>query len=280
MRRIEVHRLRTGCLAIHLLPALLLVCTGPLAARDQGDRLRLVHADLLQQKVAGELTAVGNVQLQQGKTTIKCDVATVHDDVYTLAGSVHIYERERSLTADTVYVYESDKQQVAIGNVRSIREHQVTRADRMTYSDRQNMVLSEGNVVVEDTEDRSFVTGGRGEYWRDQDIGQITVEPVYTQYDSLGEALTTITSDTMEIYQTRDLMTARRNVVLTQKATVATCALAEYYKGDNQIHLTGNPEVKKRNQTIAGDTLNLYIKESEIARVEISGNAVAIECLE
>jgi lipopolysaccharide export system protein LptA len=258
----------------------LLFTATALAQKDKDERLRIVHADVLRQenvdgKIVQEL--VGNVEFRQGDTIIRCDMATqlTGRNVYLLAGNVDIFDQQRSLTADTVYIYETDRKQVAIGHVKSTKENQVTQADRITYLDEQNRVLSEGNVRLANNDERSLLTGSRAEYWRDLERGQITGNPQYAETDSAGIELTRINADTLDIYDDRNLMIARKNVVITKKSTLATCNYAEFDKSEEQIRLHDNPEVVHKNQTIAGDTLNLYVRNSEIDRLDIVGHAVA-----
>jgi lipopolysaccharide export system protein LptA len=244
------------------------------------ERLQLVHADLLSSETIGGITvqkAEGNVEFRQGETTIKCDVATQlrQKQVIILAGDVHIFDSERSLTADSVYVYEAEKKQIAVGEVVNTRGDQITRAERIIYYDAENRAVFEDDVILENTADNSFLSGGYGEFWRDDDMGQITIDPVFTQFDSMGIETSRITSDTMEVYDENNLMIARDSVVINQKNTLATCQLAEYDKRAGKIRLTGQPQVVQGNQTIAGDTLNLYIENSELTQAEIYGNAVA-----
>jgi lipopolysaccharide export system protein LptA len=259
---------------------LLLLFYNPANSQDSKERLRLIHADLLRMEQAGEdvkQVIEGNVKFQQGETTILCDMATRlnEQNIYGLFGDVHIYDSKQSLTADTVFVFESEKRQVATGNVRSIGEKDTTTADRMTYFEKENRVVSEGDVRVHNFKDRTIVTGGHAEYFRSDDYGIVTIEPIFIAMDSLGNETSRIIADTMKIYDDGDRMIADSDVKITRDNLTATCGRTEYSKSGETIVLTTYPEIDIKSQHITGDTVNLFLDNSRLSSAEVRGNATA-----
>lgn len=258
----------------------LLVFSTSLAGQDNDERLRLIHADVLKREtIAGSAYQKldGNVEFQQGKTNIKCDIATqIFDrDPAALIGNVRIVDEKRQLFADTVYFYQELEKQIAHGDVVSITDSDTTNAQRMSYFEKENKVVSEGDVRIANVKDRSIVTGGFAEYFRDQKYGKILVNPVMTKLDSLGKASMIIHGDTMEVFDGGKRVLVTGNVEVYQQETEATCGRAEYFKEEERSVLTDEPVVEHTNQHISGDTLVLYLKNSQLSRAFVSGNALA-----
>lgn len=250
-------------------------------AQEKTERLRLIQADFLKRATVGDeiqQRLEGNVEFQQGATTITCDLAIqiLNQDRSALIGNVHIYDDTRTLRADTVYFYEKDSKQVALGNVKSIMEGDTTYADRMTYFEKENRIVSEGHVKIVNPEDRTILTGGTADYLRSEKYGKVFNEPIWIKIDSTGTETTRIEADTMEIFDGGKRVLISENVRIFQKNTKATSGLAEYFKPDEKIILRENPEVIRTNQQITGDTLRLYLQDSHLKEAIVIGNAVAI----
>lgn len=244
------------------------------------ERLRLIHADLLKRETIGQKVKQvleGNVKFEQGKTTIECDLAsqTVDEDPIALIGNVHIYDEEQNLFADTVYVYSKEFKQVAVGNVRSFTETDTTTANRMTYFQKQKRVISEGDVRKIDPKERTILTGGFAVYQQEEKYGEVFDDPVLIQHDSLGSEIMRILADTMEVFENGQRTIAKGNVKISQPGIKATCGQAEYIKSAKEIILNDSPKVLQRNQQISGDTLKLYLNDSRLTRVVVTGNALA-----
>lgn len=246
----------------------------------QEDRLLLKHADALKRETKnGRVKQIlqGNVKLQQGKTVIECDLATqfINEDPIALIGHVSIVDENKALYADTVYFYQETSVQIAVGHVKSITESDTTFADRITYYEKENKIVSQGHVRIVNVKERTILSGGLTEYLRGQKYGKILQEPVWTKMDSLGRVTMTIAGDSMEVFDGGNRMVALGKVKIKQQETRATCERAEYFKQKEETILTHNPIVIRDNQHISGDTLKLYLKNSQLMRAEVIGNALA-----
>ena len=242
-------------------------------------RLKLIHADALRHRKEGDVVRqelVGNVALQRGATTITCDLATQVGgrDPITLVGRVEIKDSLRTLRADTVYFYQQEGKQVASGHVVHITRSDTTWAKRMTYFQRERRAVSEGDVKVVNTEERSRLTAGFTEYYRDRGYARILDEPVWTRFDSLGQQMVVV-GDTMELFGNGDTTVVRGHVRIEHPKAVATCGLATFYRGDERTLLLDSPAITLRNQNVSGDTMELKLERARLSYLLVKGNAVA-----
>lgn len=256
------------------------ILTTSLTGQEGGERLRLIHADVLKREVsAGRVHQIlqGNVEFQQGKTNIQCDLATqvFEEDPSALIGRVKIVDEKRQLFADTVYFYEKQKKQIARGRVTSITESDTTTAARISYFESEDKVVSENNVRIANFIERTIVTGGYAEYYRETKYGKILSNPVWAKLDSLGKITMTISGDTMEVFEGSKRTVVRGNVKIRQDETNASCGRVEHFKEDDKALLTQQPLVIHPNQHISGDTLVLYLEDSQLSRAFVTGNALA-----
>jgi lipopolysaccharide export system protein LptA len=245
------------------------------------DRLRLIHADELKQEARGEKTEQrlqGNVTFKQGRTTIKCDLATQisNEEPVALIGNVQILDQDSKLAADTVYFYQELGKQIARGDVVSITESDTTYSDEMTYLEKENKIISDGNVRIVDIDERTELRSGHAEYWREAKYGKIWENPTWLRFDSLGVETMTTSGDTMEIFETDEHIVVKNNVKIQQPNIDASCSRLEYYGAEERAVLTGEPEVLQSNQHISGDTLTLYFQDSILNHATVLGNAKAI----
>ena len=262
-----------------ILAALAMLATS-LASQEGSERLRLIRADVLKREIiAGKAHQIlqGNVEFQQGKTNIQCELATqvFEVDPSALIGRVRIVDEKRQLLADTVYFYEKQGKQIALGHVTSITESDTTTAERISYFEKEDRVVSENNVRIANFKERTIVTGDYAEYYRETKYGKILRSPVWTKLDSLGKVAMTISGDTMEVFESGKRTLVRGNVKIHQEETDATCGRVEHFKEEKRSVLTERPLVIHSNQYISGDTLVLYLEGSQLARAFVTGNALA-----
>ncbi|MFQ5771316.1 MAG: LptA/OstA family protein [bacterium] len=251
-----------------------------LLAQNKEEHLRLIHADVLQRETIGQRVQQkleGHVKFQQGSTIIQCDLATqiIDQEPAALIGHVKIFDENKTLVADTVYFYQKEAKQVAVGNVISITESDTTTADRLTYFEKENKIISESNVRIINPEERTILTGDYVEYWRNEKYGKVWHNPVLIKLDSLGKETMTILGDTMHFFNGGKRTLVVGNVQIIQSGTHATCKRAEYFREEGKTLLTEHPKVVQKNRQISGDTLWLYLNDSQLSRAHVIGNALA-----
>jgi lipopolysaccharide export system protein LptA len=256
------------------------ILASALLRQETGERLRLIHADVLKREtVHGRAIQKlqGNVEFQQGETNIRCDLATqiFEYEPAALIGNVRIVDDKRQLFADTVYFYQKENKQVALGNVLSITESDTTRAQRISYFEEENKFVSENAVRIANVKDRTIVTGGVAEFFRDQKYGKILLNPALAKLDSLRQVTMTISGDTMEVFESGKRVLVKGNVKIHQQEADAVCGRVEYFKDEKRALLTEKPAVVHSNQNISGDTLMLYFEDEVLSRAFVAGNALA-----
>lgn len=253
----------------------------PLAAATQeqsGDRLRY-QADLFRRQTeAGQTLEIfeGHVLFQQGGTKIKCDKATKYlgSDQVLFSGDVHIVDEDRTLHADTVFVFEKSQKEVAVGNVRVITSTDTTIADKIIYFEEPDSLIALGHVLITSPKENIRVSGGYAIYSRPRGYGMMVQEPVYIQFDSVNVETMRIVADTLESFDDGIHFRASSNVTITRQNIEATCGRANYLKPLGFISLSENPKAWQANREISSDTLQIYLKRSKLYRAQALGNAV------
>lgn len=249
------------------------------SGQEAAEKLKLLHADIFRQvEVNGRIVRKleGHVAFRQGATKIECDLAeqVVGDEKTALVGHVRISDAEQTLEADTVYFFQNKKIQFARGHVKNVTPRDTTTADRMTYFEEQNKLVSEGNVRIANVKEHSVLTGEYAEYFRDREYGLITGTPVLVQKDSLGAETTRILADTMEVDRKKKHTHMKHHVKMFQHELVATCGEADYFRVEKRVDLNLEPVIVQKNRTIKGDSLRLFLENSELKRAEVHGNAL------
>lgn len=261
--------------------AVFLTSTSLIFSQDEKELLRLIHADILKREIIGQQVVQkleGDVKFQQGSTIMNCDEAIqiLNMGKAAFIGNVKIFDEEKTLFADTVYFYQNAQKEVAVGHVKVITETDTTIADRMTYYEKEDKLVAEGNVHIANPIDKIIIKGGYSVYNRSEEYGKILQNPILIQLDSLGTETMRIVGNMMESFKGGVRIRVSENVTITQAGIKATCGQAEYFKNDKEIILNQNPKVWQANQQISGDTLLLYLKDSQLHRAQVIGNALAI----
>lgn len=245
------------------------------------EKLRLIHAESLEREILdGEIIQriIGNVKFQQDLTTISCDVAEqiVNRGEFTLLGNVNIYDKEQHLQADSLFIYEKEKLQVARGHVINITEKDTTYADKVTYFQSENKFESNGNVKIRNIERNSALTGEAAVYFKNEDDAIIWGSPSFVKYDSVGFEATRINADTLKTFENGDSTIAQGNVEILQEGGVSKCGRAEYFPNRDKIYLYDEPVIEQKNQHIRGDSIQIFLEDSKLAQVLVVRNAMAV----
>lgn len=245
------------------------------------EKLRLIHAESLEREILdGEIIQrlIGNVKFQQGLTIISCDIAEqfVDRDEYSLLGNVNIYDEEQHLQADSLFIYEQEKVQVARGHVINITEKDTTFADKITYFQDENKFVSKGHVKIRDIERNSALTGQAAVYFKNDDEAIIWGSPSFVKYDSVGFEATRINADTLMTFENGDSTIALGHVEILQEGVVSKCGRAEYFPKRDKIYLYNEPVIEQKNLHIRGDSIQIFLEDSKLKQVLVVRNAVAV----
>ena len=115
-------------------------------------------------------------------TRITADLARMYEGkgLALISGAVHIINPDAQIWADSARYHLSDKMAELFGNVRVRQESLDIRAPKLLYQSREKSVLADSGVVLENV-NRSFrLTGRKGTYDLDGDVGVVDSSPVLT----------------------------------------------------------------------------------------------------
>jgi len=244
------------------------------------EKLHLLQAESLEREfVGGELIQriIGDVKFRQGETIISCDRAEqyVNRNEYALLGNVNIYDDKQHLKADSLFIYEKEKLQVARGHVINITEKDTTFADKITYFQNEDKFVSTGDVRIRNIEENSVLSGQKAEYFKESEDAIIWGNPSFVKYDSLNTEATRINADTLKAFESGDSTVAQGNVEILQEDVISECGRAEYFPDKDKIYLYESPVIDQKNQRIQGDSVRIFLEDSKLKRVLVVQNAVA-----
>ncbi|MCF0221126.1 MAG: hypothetical protein HUK19_02415, partial [Fibrobacter sp.] len=164
-------------------------------------------------------------------------------------------------------------------------------ADRGVYQKKQNMASASGNVRAGDSAHTYYITGEFMQYNREQEILNITLEPVLYQFekkkdgteDSVvitsrtmtydkGKSLAsargdvkivqkevTLSADMMNYQRNRDFAEAFNHVKMVQNDMVVTCDTGYFDRRNNWISMKGNPTCDLKGYHLTGDSIFLVL---------------------
>jgi lipopolysaccharide export system protein LptA len=297
---------------VFLVVGMLLACARVSA---QGRVIVLENADHVEGKeINGESARefVGNVRFSQENVHVTCDralqmlasgrvnltgnVVVVDDSGVTMRSPRGVYFRDerRAVGQDSVHLtdgkvvltalygeYFVDPKRAFFRNRVVVQDTaSVINADSLTYFRSEKRSIAEGNVRVVNRTDNVTITGHRLDYWSARQFSRITDEPVLMQIDSnaSGKKDTLIVrSLVMEAYRdSTKLLRAIDSVRMIRTDLAAVCRLAHFYMAGDSILLRGAPVVWYEETQVTGDSINAYLKERRLDRVNVMGNAFAI----
>lgn len=263
----------------------LLVLTQPALGQQAqeektSEKLRLLHANEMTGVVEGNQQLrrlIDNVRFRHGQTDISCNLAIDYpgQERWLLIGNVLIKDKEKTLKADTVIYVAKSKLYRALRNVELMTDSTKIFCDELNYDLAERKAIARYNVRVIDQKENTELTSGYAEHHRDTRYTLLKDDPVFVQYDSLGEEETRIVGETMEAIDGGQRVVVDKNVVITLTDIRATCGHAEYFRGKEKIVLTIDPVAYQKNNRLTGTTIELLLKEGKIQQVHVLERALA-----
>lgn len=276
----------------------------PLLLFSQDDRLRLQRADLLENKsINGQATQflTGNVIFTKGKMTIRCDRAkyrektgqglltgnvamdkegqnlladSVHfdspNDIFTCYNSVHIWDEDYDLTADTVIYFSELDSGIASGNSKLLQESQTITAHHLRYAKQEGeeavSYTAEQNVSI--VENERIATCGLAIYDVRNDRTWLRLKP------KLKEGGRTLEGSEIQMFYTKDVLDY---VFIPSKAHAVNSA-----SGFREIEIEELDSTIVKRVTVAfdddmtGSILRGFFKEGKLDSVRLEGMATTL----
>ncbi len=122
---------------------------------------------------------IGNVEIEQEKTRIKCLEAQLNEtkDYVFLKDSVLIKDDNGEIKANNAIYFFGKKFSVLKGSVKLISENQIISADSLEYEGEKRIVKMFKNVILEDTKNKVSAYGEEGWYDLNAEYGSLRKGP-------------------------------------------------------------------------------------------------------
>jgi len=268
-----------------------------------------LHVTQIQGEDVREL--IGHVLLTQENTRVTCERAlqyirpgkflltgnvVVTDDSLTLRAPRGIYYRpERRaegfervelsdgttrLTAAYGEYFAGERRAFFHTRVVVVDTSSVVSADTLFYWRLTRRSIALGHVVVRSPADRLTIYGGRLDHDAVALYSRMTVSPLMVQIDSSGEGrFDTLQVRGLMLEAYRDSthrLIARDSVELVRGDLAATARYACFYTAGDSILLRSAPVIWYRDTQVAGDSVNVYLRQRKLERLHVMGNALAV----
>ena len=252
---------------------------------------------------------IGMVQASQGKFILRCDTAVnyIQDNFWDIIGNVIVFdslktlytsrmnvnineekvtfpepfkiidEKGREFYADKGIYYYKKKNIWAFGNVRyndNIAERTGT-CKIFEYHDDKKLATLTHNVEIIDNKEKAKITGKNVLYFKEDKKVIIDRSPKLYYFSEENTDTTIVISKYMTAYIDTSLFIAEDSVEFFRENFYGVCDSAVFYKVDERFELYKNPVVRQESNELKGDVIHMHLKENELQKVHVFGNAVA-----
>ncbi len=253
---------------------------------------------------------IGNVEFQQGDVIVTCDkavqyldenrveargnVRVVQDTVTLLAphgfydgntrtaygdGGVTLNNRHMTIKADSG-IYATERKTAWFNrNVMVVDSTSVLLSRTATYDQTLHRAECRGDVKIRSTTDNTVVYGDSLEHFDSTRITRIMQNPRLVKIDTAGGTVDTliIESTLMESFEEPvKRFVASGDVRLCRGDVAARSGTGTYYSGRDSIVLESKPIVWYEENQLTGDTITMTMKDKQLSRVFVRGNAFAV----
>jgi lipopolysaccharide export system protein LptA len=244
-------------------------CVGPSTA----SRLSAKHMSI-ERTPEGDATVFrDSVVVTDEDSRITANLARMYEGkgLALISGAVHITNPDAQIWADSARYHLSDKMVELFGNVHVRQESLDIRAPKLLYQSREKSVLADSGVVLENI-NRSFrLTGRKGTYDLNGDVGMVDSSPVLIWRRDKDSAR--VTSRQMFWYEKTSRALAQGDVRLKSGATELECDTVDFTSGPDSGLALGNPRVRDSVSRASGDTMTFQVRNGALERVTIRNRA-------
>ncbi len=166
------------------------------------------------------------------------------------------------ITSDEVEYSKVKEKEVVVftGHVVAVQETTTLKSDQLKLFPEENKVVATGHAWMRDEKQKMVLTGERIEYYHDKRYGMATEKPKL-----VGEKENfTLTSKKMEVFLLEDRLRATGKVRIVRDDMVATCEVLDYFDRERKAVLTGNPEIREKENLVTGDKITLFVDEYRV----------------
>jgi lipopolysaccharide export system protein LptA len=196
-----------------------------------------------------------------------------------ISDAVYITNPDAQVWADSARYHLADKLAELFGNVRVRQESLDIRAPKLLYRSKEKTVRADSGVTLENL-NRSFrLTGRRGTYDLDGDVGVVDSSPVliWSRESRAGSRekkdSARVTSRQMFWYEKESRALAQGDVRLTSGATEMECDTIKFVSGPDSGMALGGPRVRDSASRASGDTMVFQVRNGALERVTIRNRA-------
>jgi lipopolysaccharide export system protein LptA len=248
----------------------------------KNQKLELVRADYIRGvEVQNKVLKVwdGHVHVRQDSLELFCDHAT-YDDVekkINLDGNVRLIQGEDTLYTKYLTYYEDSQLAIAEESVQVHRPDQFLYSDYLEYYYQTDRLKARGHLRIIDTKSSVTITAEKGEYLPEEKMTFVEENAHFCQVDSTQKDTLHIYGRRMEYYsgEIKKAM-AKDSVRIYQNTLYAYGDSAIYFVDDQIAYLEINPFAFQENNKMFGNQIKLIMKELEVEKIQINGNAQAI----
>ncbi len=289
---------------------LILMFSQDLPAQGKGNVI-LEHADSLVGKVINGEQArelIGNVRMTQEDVRVTCNSATqflrtgmvflsgnvvVKDDSVVMRAprgsydpnlrkaeghdGVSLDDGKVLLLAREGEYYVNEKRAFFRTEVIVREAGSTILSDSLTYYRLETRSVAEGNVRVHDSAQDLVIAGSRLEHWSTRGFSRMTGEPALVQIDTAADGqpdTLLVRSRVMESYRTGERkLLAIDSVRIVRSDLSAIAGQATFFPDGDSIALRTEPVVWYEQNQVTGDSINVYLQEHQLDRVDVQGEA-------
>lgn len=232
-------------LPVFLILALFFPCLTSAQSPRKAEPMVLQHADELQSNLDEEnqiVSLFGNVCFKQGKMDLKSQRAIWYkkSGLVILMGEVNITDVEYDLRADKVTYYQNSK--------RAVAERKVKLIDKV-----QNVIL----------------TGEEAEYKKLEEFLTFRQSPTLILDSHKKDSALSVAAQIMEYSRQTQIGTAIGQVQINRGDLKATCGRAVFFRLENKIILSEEPQVIQKESQISGREMTLFLKDNKLEQIEV-----------
>ncbi len=206
-------------------------------------------------------------------TRITANLARMYEGkgLALISDAVHITNPDAQIWADSARYHLTDKLAELYGHVRVRQESLDIRAPVLLYQSEQKSVRADSGVVLENLS-RSFrLTGRKGTYDLNGDVGSVDSSPVLIW--QRGKDSARVTSRKMFWYEKASRALAQGDVRLKSGATELECDTIDFISGPDSGLALGGPRVRDSVSRASGDTMAFQVENGALERVTIRNRA-------
>jgi len=270
------------CLALCLASAFALLVAEPFSASavSKPQKIILEHADTLRSR-GDERELIGNVLAHRSSQTMSANhgVYNSSSGIITLMGDVELSDPEQSLKASYISYNENNGNYEAIGGVDYQRPDSVRiRCESAQFTEAWQRLDLYRNVVVENLNDGTRITGGYGNWNEETSIAYVESKPVYRRPQPKTNPPDTLTIWSGRLKydrpQNNALFTRDVNLLIGEVEAVADTLFHE--PDSNRTTLNGSPIIWRKADQLSGKQIILTFEKNELKTVWITGDALML----